>query len=371
MMFKNLIATVMYLLVCSYLAVSANANNEPVTLQQPTGNFAVGTVIYEWVDKTRNFSYSSYPQDKRIIPVQFWYPSAPDNKAKKAPYSALSKDYTHVSTNSMLYSAFAKSIGKTPLIIITPGRGVERYGYTTIAEQLASSGYIVAAIDIPQVGYVIYNSGLIVKPSSKFRPPRGMMAGPYEKVDSFFEEPTKIGLRDIEFVMSKIKRLNKRDVTGRFTKRIDLNRIGVFGHSLGGRIAGAFVAGNRRVKAYISMEGIPPRKARYDGLIKVPQAMLVSSGTYPYAKVNYDALVKNRGSLVYMIELKDFGHNSVTDFPKITPDQFKYKIDPTKGLNISRKIVLSFFDQHLLGKGDFQRVLSSQPEINSNMHLKP
>ena len=91
---KNLITTTPILLICSCLAFSANVDNEPVTLQKPTGSFPVGVVTYEWVDKTRNMSYSSYSQDKRIIPVQFWYPSAPDKLAKKAPYSALSKDYS-------------------------------------------------------------------------------------------------------------------------------------------------------------------------------------------------------------------------------------------------------------------------------------
>ena len=347
------------------------AQTDSTVLQKPSGIYPVGTVTYEWEDKTRNFSYSSYRKDKRVIPVQFWYPSVKDNNAKKAPYSALSKDYAHAASNSYLYAAFSNKIEKSPLIIISPGRGTERYGYTTIAEELASNGYVVVAIDMPEIGYVIYGNGYIVKPSSTFRPPRGMMGGPYEKVDEFFEEPTRIGVQDIEFVISNIHMLNKGDITNRFKNKIDIKNIGIFGHSLGGRIAGAYAAKNKNVKAYISMEGIPPRDVRYEGLIKTPTAMLSSSGTYHFAKDNYDALILNRNSLVYMIVLNKFGHNSVTDFPLITPSYFNYAIEPKTGLRISRSIIRNFFNEHLLNRGDFDQTLSKYNEVIHNTYNKP
>lgn len=355
----------------AFLTANCFGQIDPIALQKPTGIFPVGTVTYEWVDESRNYAFSSYAGDKRTVPVQFWYPSVEDSNSKRAPYTALSRDYSHATTNSSLYTEFSKKIDKSPLILMSPGRGTERFAYTTIAEELASNGFIVAAIDMPEIGYVIYNNGFVAKPSPKFQPPRGLMAGPYEKVDEFFAEPTAIGLRDIEFVVSKIGELAKSDTSNRFRNKIDLKNVGVFGHSLGGRIAGAYVAKHKNVKAYISMEGIPPRNIRYEGLIEVPTAMLVSSGTYPYAKVNYDSLVQNRNCLVYMVELDKFGHNSVTDFPLITPQYFKYEIDSRKGLAISREIVRSFFAEHLLKSGSFREMLGQYPEIKATIHKRP
>ena len=156
---------------------------------------------------------------------------------------------------------------------------------------------------MPQIGYIIYLDGLIIKSSPKFKPLGGMMGGPYEIVDKFFEEPTELGFKDLEFAHQKIVELNKSEPNQRFTNKIDLQAIGIFGHSLGGRIAGRFAVENRNVKAYISMEGIPPRDIRYEGKIDIPIAMLCSSGTWPYAKENYFSLIDNRNSPVFMIEL--------------------------------------------------------------------
>jgi dienelactone hydrolase len=123
--------------------------------------------------------------------------------------------------------------------------------------------------------------------------------------------------------------------------------VGIFGHSLGGRIAGALAANNQNIKAYISMEGIAPRRARLEGLLGMPVAMMCSSGMLPYAKDNYQTLIDGRKETVFMIELQKFGHNSVTDFPYVAPSQFNYKIEPKAGLMTSAGIVQAFFDAYL------------------------
>jgi hypothetical protein len=75
--------------------------------------------------------------------------------------------------------------------------------------------------------------------------------------------------------------------------------------------------------------------------------MMCSSGTLPYAKDNYQMLIDGRKEEVFMIELVDFGHNSVTDFPFVTPSQFNYAIDARLGLETSVQIVRAFFDAYL------------------------
>jgi hypothetical protein len=221
---------------------------------------------------------------------------------------------------------------------------------------------------MPEIGYAIYKDGFIVKPSSKYEPPRGMMGGPYEKVDEFFEQPTQLGYQDLEFAYKKILALNDADPSNRFTGKIDCGNVGIFGHSLGGRIAGDFTSKNNSIKAYISMEGIPPRQVRYNGLLDIPVAMLCSSGTWPYAKENYFSLIDNRNNVVYMIELPDFGHNSVTDNPYIYPEYYKYTMDAVKGLDISRKIVLGYFNDILRKKASFSKGLGGIQKIKYSIY---
>ncbi|NNF44967.1 MAG: amidohydrolase family protein [Phycisphaerales bacterium] len=332
-------------------AASPDPAPKRVQLPAPEGPHPVGTVTYEWQDPTRRCAASPHGGDLRTIVVQIWYPAA-NADAPNAPYSALSADYRHVDGNARLRPPFAAMATPSPLVVISPGRGVERYGYTTIAEELASRGYVVASVDMPELGWVIYADGLVVRPNPAFQPSRELMSGPYEKVDAFFEPATAMGLRDLQLAWSNLRRLNDADPSGRLTGRIDVTNTGVFGHSLGGRIAGAFAEANENVRAYISMEGIAPRRARMAGL-PMPVAMMCSSGTLPYAMDNYQTLIDGRRETVFMVELRSFGHNSVTDFPVATPSQFDYEIEPRAGLLTSVAIVRDFFDVHLKGQGDF------------------
>ncbi|MDX1701528.1 MAG: hypothetical protein R3250_12965, partial [Melioribacteraceae bacterium] len=171
---------VVFLLAFSLLIISIQGypQADSITLMKPTGKFPVGTVVYEWTDENREFNYSSHSGDKRTVIVQTWYPAKIETDDVIAPYSALSDDYKNVKSNSYLRPSFTNELEKAPLILICPGRGTERYLYSTLTEDLASHGFIVAAIDMPGIGYTIYKDGLIIKPSAKYRPPKGLMAGP-------------------------------------------------------------------------------------------------------------------------------------------------------------------------------------------------
>ena len=151
------------------------------------------------------------------------------------------------------------------------------------------------------------------------------------------------------FVIERITKLNAYA----FDNILDLDKIGVFGHSLGGRIAGEFTARNHKVRALSTMEGIPPRDVRYKGKVDVPSLLLCSSGTLKYAVDNYNSFIDNRKSIVYMTDLVDFGHNSVTDNPYIYPKNFRYEIDPQKALEISRTLLTDFFKESLIGEKGF------------------
>ena len=322
--------------------------SDTIQLIKPTGNYAVGTSVYEWIDESRSMKVGSNFVQQRAIVSQFWYPITSKNNLTKAPYAALSKDYQKTIAHSFLRAPIAQNLNKAPFIVIVPGRGTERFLYTVMAEELASQGFVVVSVDMPELGYVTYQDGFTLYPSDEFKTPNGMMAGPYERVDEFYEKPTEIGYRDLEFVIRNIKGLNAKA----FENKIDLKNIGVFGHSLGGRIAGEFTSRCNKVKALATMEGIPPRDVRYEGKIKAPALMLCSSGTLKYALDNYNSFTENRKNTVYLVELEGFGHNSLTDNPLIYPNNFNYEITPKKALEISRTLLSAFFREFLLGIKD-------------------
>ncbi|NNJ88967.1 MAG: hypothetical protein HKP53_06165 [Eudoraea sp.] len=343
--------------VCILLGYSGLAQADTVRLLTPTGPYPVGTVTYQWTDHSREANYTSNPGDKRTIVTQIWYPATIDSTSVKAHYAPLSEDYKKVVGNSYVRAPFNTDVGQTSLILISPGRGTERFLYTTLIEDLASNGFLVASVDMPLIGYTLFGDGYVVRPSSAFQPPPGMMGGPYEKVDAFFEQPTAMGVLDLKLAYEHLKALNAADPNDRFRGKINTEAIGIFGHSLGGRITGSFTADHPFVKAYISMEGIPPRDVRYKGKIRIPTAMLCSSGTLPYAIDNYNSFTDNAPAPVYFVVMNDFGHNSVTDNPFIYPNSFNYKIDPQLGLKISRQLVTGYFKMQLLDEGQIEQDL--------------
>ncbi|GGD45399.1 carboxylic ester hydrolase [Muriicola marianensis] len=350
--------------------LSLNAQTDSVRLIEPRGPYPVGTVTYEWQDRVRLAEYSAFPEDKRMVVAQLWYPASPAPGDHKAVYNPISEDYRKVIGNSYLRAGFHPSVKNANLILIAPGRGTERFLYTTLAEDLASYGFVVVSVDMPSIGYTIFGDGMIVKPDPSFRPPPGMMGGPYEKVDQFFERPTALGAADLELVYQKLTELNRADPDQRFTNRLNLESVGIFGHSLGGRIAGQFAANHSFVTAYAAMEGIPPRDVRYEGKIEIPTLMICSKGTLPYAIENYNSYLDNSPVATYFAVLEDFGHNTLTDNPFIYPDRFNYAIDPEEGLKISRKLLSAYFFMQLMGRGDLQKDLNDIEQLNISIHGK-
>ncbi len=54
-----------------------------------------------------------------------------------------------------------------------------------------------------------------------------------------------------------LERLNASDASGKFTGRLDMTRVGVFGHSFGGAAAALFCHEDSRCKAGIDVDGAP------------------------------------------------------------------------------------------------------------------
>jgi dienelactone hydrolase len=337
------------------------AQNDSTKIIPPTGSYKTGNLVIELQDSTRML------QNKlRNIAFQLWFPiSETLDQSKKMYKYSVSADYKHVFSNSAYNVLPSSAIKKAPLIIICPGRGVEKFGYTHLAEELASNGYFVLSIDMPEIGYVIYQDQTIIKPNSKYRPSRELMSGPYERVDSFFIEAANIGMQDISFVIANLQSRAKKDGEKLVYGKIDFQKIGIFGHSLGGRIAGAYAASNANVLAFISMEGIPPRQVRYEG-INIPLALMYSSGQPPAALENYNSVVGNRKNDIYLIQLNKYGHNSVTDFPLVTPSQFKYGIEPVIAIANIRNLLLTYFNQFLKGK---KHGLTKYKDLNTDIQV--
>jgi predicted dienelactone hydrolase len=184
---------------------------------------------------------------------------------------------------------------------------------------------------------------------------------------------------DTGFVLDQLERLNASDPSGRFQGRLDMQRVGVFGHSLGGATALQFCHDDSRCKAGIDVDGAPLGSVVAEGVTQ-PFMFLLSdhkgesdagqSEAIRQAGVNihsiYDRLPSDRR---LMITIRGAGHYMFSDDGAMLKSPFVMRVLRTVGvvrLDGRRQVALTahyisaFFDVYL--KGAPASELMRQPE---------
>ncbi|MEO6608175.1 MAG: hypothetical protein ABIN69_06870 [Aestuariivirga sp.] len=70
----------------SVLAIGLSLVFPVFEFPQPTGPYAIGTLVYDWVDESRPEILTSNPNDHREVMVQIWYPAKTGSPRPKMPY---------------------------------------------------------------------------------------------------------------------------------------------------------------------------------------------------------------------------------------------------------------------------------------------
>jgi dienelactone hydrolase len=223
-------------------------------LPPPAGPFQVGTVLLG----TSPSSIGSLPPAGASCPVsvQLWYPAEPGSGDGRASYrpegASLLSAERWVRTSATLNAALSPHLTRYPVLLSLPGWAGYRTENTAFVQDLASRGFIVAAIgyDDPACAGI---DGTAKNP-------------PVTDIDlssrSAFEHTLGVAHQKIERVAGAASRvidgletLDRIDPAGRFDGRLDLDRIGVVGYSLGGAIGMQLCWRDHRLKAAVNIDG--------------------------------------------------------------------------------------------------------------------
>jgi predicted dienelactone hydrolase len=129
--------------------------------------------------------------------------------------------------------------------------------YSTLAEDLASHGYVVVGFDAPyRTNAVVFPDGRTMNRAPENNPEL-CLGQRGEDQARCVDRLLAAWSADIAFVLDQLERLNTSDASGRFTGRLDLTRLGIFGHSFGGAAAAQFCHDDSRCKAAIDVDGAP------------------------------------------------------------------------------------------------------------------
>ena len=239
---------------------SALAGGGTQAVPIPTGPEPVGTRVLWLVDSARPDPYL-HSGAKRELLVRFWYPANLVQACKKADYTSprvwsyfsqlAGVHLPEVITNSCMDAPLTE--GAHPVVVFTHGYTGTFTDYTFIFEDLASRGYIVASVDHT------YEATAVEFPDGRFaKSTLGSHFGDTWRGDNAtLTLATSVRLQDLRFVVTELKRLNT-EVDGPFAGKLDVSRIAIAGHSMGGAAAFLALAQDPRLKAAVVLDGYLP-----------------------------------------------------------------------------------------------------------------
>jgi dienelactone hydrolase len=365
------------------------------TLPAPTGPFAVGRATYVWSDPAQADTMAPQPSSKRELLAWIWYPAAPRQPSQTfddylpAPWRTalerqsgalltqfLTRDLSRVRAHSIRDAEISPQQRSYPVVFMRAGLAALTTDYTTLAEDLASHGYVVVGFDAPYRSFVVvFPDGRVIARTAQNN--ADLLGGPQQ--EQLANKLLRAWSADVGFAMNQLEWLNASEPSGRFLGRLDMQRVGVFGHSLGGATALQFCHDDSRCKAGIDVDGAPLGSVVADGVTQ-PFMFLLSDHrgesdagepeAIRQAGANihsiYDRLPNDRR---LMIVIRGAGHYGFSDDGAMLKSPLVMRVLRTVGvvrLDGRRQVALAahyisaFFDVYL--KGAPASELKSRPE---------
>lgn len=361
-------------------------------LQEPSGEFNVGTTILYLQDFSREEIYTEDPSDTRELNVQIWYPASLDDGGTLAPYLAnlelvgpafadflglpsfVLNHLNLAKTHSVLDAPLASAGSPFPVLIFSHGWGGTRTQSTFLMEELASHGYVIAAIDHPYGALVtVYPDGKVVLQKEEILT--------HQSQDQINDQSAKELLStwtgDVRFVLDQFETMNASSEGNLFANGLDLERVGFFGHSTGGGNAVQSCWADNRCVAGLAMDA---------WLEPVAEAVIEESVNQPFMflwsedwgsdenKAIFNDVYEGLGGLGYSLTIAGTRHYDFSDLPLLSPLSpwlgLKGPIDGRRVMEIISAYSVAFFDEQLKGANSELLVSVSEKYNEVNFEMK-
>lgn len=367
-----------------------------VILPQPGGPFLVGLTISELIDSSRQDPFDP-AHGQRALMVSIFHPIHHSSKSQtylasylppataafeEAAFTAygipngtlsslklqLSSPYSS-SQYSYSYSHRSRSLHH-PVVIFSPALGTSRLFYNFLAQSIASAGYIVVTIDHP------YDADVVEYPNGKLV---------YFGIDT--DNSTQIGLaldtraEDASFVLNQLSNatvIRKLLPKYHYEAGIDVRKVGMLGHSLGGAAAATTMLKDSRIVAGSNLDGSFWGSVISAGLDR-PFLLFEQGGKAQTPDPTWEAIWPHLRGWKLELGLEKAQHYTFSDLPFLVArsglqnklpsevfDGFLGTLDGGRAMKIVGTYVTSFFDFVL--KGARAELLEGKskafPEVN-------
>lgn len=225
---------------------------------------------------------------------------------------------------------------------------------TAWAEELASHGYVVAALDHPAA--VVLTDGRTIHT-------RTTSTGDRDKDNKLAVGWTTVRGADLSFVLTKLDRLGRGEIAGPLTGRLDTGRVAVAGHSMGGAAALQAARQDRRFDAVIDLDGYPhgpTSSSLHQPTLALTQA--ITPATDPQYIPRLTKALELNTATSYRLTISGAAHLTYMDGPLYLPPvpSIVGSLGRTESPRVVAATTLAFLDTTLRHKpGDLPGVLSA------------
>lgn len=238
-------------------------SRRPLPLPPPPGPFAIGRLRYELTEPLASDPTASGAHQPRRLVMWIWYPAEPGS-GRKASYvpeplrsplrarngaitNLIIRDVDLVRADARTGAAVARGQRRFPILLLKSGFGALALDYTTLAESLASAGYVVVGSDAPHSAVLTaYDDGSVAGRTTLGHPSPDRLAA--------FEPLVRLWAADTRYELDALTQLDAQAGTI-LAHRLDLGHVGAFGHSFGGAAATEFCREDPRCTAAADVDG--------------------------------------------------------------------------------------------------------------------
>ncbi|RCI10202.1 hypothetical protein L249_8685, partial [Ophiocordyceps polyrhachis-furcata BCC 54312] len=243
-----------------------------VLLPGPIGSYPVAMRNHHLTDHARVDPYASPPHPLRRILVSVFLPLDPvvyaDDQVQQVPYmpaltaaeynrqvervvpdlkdifSRFAIGYHRLPTTTQASEGYRRKRRSFPVVLFSPGLSASRLMYAVGARDLASQGYVVITIDHPyEASIVEFPDGVVV---------RGVnISTPAE-----IRRTVEVRVKDVSFLINSLQSPSVlKSLTSGFTEEVDVSKIAIYGHSLGGATAAEAMLADERLLGGMNWDG--------------------------------------------------------------------------------------------------------------------
>ncbi len=326
------------------------------SLPTPSGEYAIGTLTFELTDNSRNETFTEPPNDHRRILIKAWYPADTITGYRMAPYidapsqfgtgiersfgfpTFIVSHFQLTKTHSYLNVPLSQAEISYPLLVFSHGYGGLIMQDTVLMEELASNGYIVFSISHSyEAAVTSFPDGSVI----------------YEATEEMYANlgnSLNIWANDTTFLVDQLEIPNNPNIPNILWDGMDLNTIGIFGHSFGGTTAEHMILEDARFDAGISFDS--PHGGSSLTMNMTKPFMLLFGPDYGNPEMN-DTIFHRAEGTCYGLFVNGTRHYNFADVNIWSPVLRSFgllgSIDGYRMLHILNAYVLAFFNEHLIG----------------------